>query len=150
MNLSQSVAPARYPAVKFAAAVGTVFLMTGGECRFWELRHPTRIRIEAEFAPASGFASGRGSAAALLRVARTVGAGIGRMMAGDLAKRRPGGTGGNVLAAAAGAAQAGADLRHRQVRPELSRDRVHVEYGVMPASVAPTEDVDILMPEFTQ
>ena len=150
MNLSQSVALPRYPAVNLAAPVGTFFLTAAHNGRIRKRRAATRIRIGADRIPSASSAPGRGTATISRRVSRIVGTGICRMMARHLAKRRPGGTGGDVLAAATGAAQAGADLRYRQVRPELSRDRVHIEYGVMPASVAPAEDVDILLPEFTQ
>ena len=63
-------------------------------------------------------------------------------VARDLAETGPGGTGRDVLAGAAGTAQAGADLGHGKAGTELGDQACCFEDGVVAAAVAPAEHLD--------
>jgi hypothetical protein len=62
-----------------------------------------------------------------------------------LAKRRPGGSGGDILAAAAAAAKMCANIGNREGRAELGDEDGDRHHGIMPATVAPTEDPDVFL-----
>lgn len=67
----------------------------------------------------------------------------GAAMAGDLAHGRPCRPRGHVLRPTASTAHARADLRHRHLRAQLTDQRPRGHHGVVPAPVAPAEDIHL-------
>ena len=67
-----------------------------------------------------------------------------------LSERRPRRARGDVLAVATAASEMRADIGHREGGSELADEHLDREDGVMPATVAPAEDVDVLMLELAK
>lgn len=72
------------------------------------------------------------------------------MMTCHLSERRPCRARRDILAAASAAAQMRTDIRHRETRPQLGDERLDRHDRIMRASVAPTEDVDLLPPQLAE